>query len=157
MRPAAICCCILWFFVCSLTAHADCVFDSNFFTEGTYQNNALVKSVVWLKQENEAKIITARDDLISIKHWSCNTAGLSAVMLIHPDVKSEQAKAKLLELGRIVLQGTELADFIADVQKRPTDFDKVHNIGGPENRPVFFYVLRRFSGYLTAEIQYYYN
>lgn len=139
-------------------ATAECIFDSRLFSKRQYAANTLVRHVDWSAKTAEAKIITKQADLISVKHWSCDVAGLSATMLVHPAALShDELKAKLTNFGRIVLQGPELQDFLNQISRNALAPGETVNITGPENRPEFSYRIDEFPDYYVLQIEYYYN
>jgi hypothetical protein len=145
----------IWLF--PFTAKSDCVFDNRYFSETKYRNSNFVKSFTWLDETKEVKIITINNDLISIIHWSCDVLGLSAVMLVHPDLNDSEVKKKILELGSIVLNSSEENELKKSVSLDEFKFDYLHQIESSGNRPEFYYIVRRFDGYQTIQIKYYYN
>ena len=86
----------------------NCTFDDNYFTESTYSKQSF-KSSSWLEESKELKAITQSNDLLSVKHWSCNHLGLTATLLstsVKPS--SELVASKVLELGEFVLETNDI-------------------------------------------------
>jgi hypothetical protein len=134
-----------------------CAFDTKFFSKEIYSKNPLVKKIVWSPKNRGAKIITKDDDIISILHWSCNSSGVSAIMLVQPGSSTEESsKNKLLQLAEIVLREPEKHDFMA-VAASNFAFDKLIDIPGPVNRPEFFFLVERHTEFQSYQIKYYYN
>ena len=87
---------------------SDCTFDDNYFTESTYSKQSF-KSSSWLEESKELKAITQSNDLLSVKHWSCNHFGLTATLLstsVKPS--TDLVASKVLELGGIVLESNDI-------------------------------------------------
>lgn len=62
----------------------NCVFDEDYFNQSRYADKSDIKYLAWEDSSKTAKIITTEDELISVKHWSCNHLGIHAVMIIGP-------------------------------------------------------------------------
>jgi len=61
----------------------ECVFDESYYSEKTYKNNNLIRSVVWNDEYKQAKLLTTNGSLIDVQHWACNHIGLQAVMILN--------------------------------------------------------------------------
>jgi hypothetical protein len=143
---------------CSAPAWSQCIFDESYFKPEYYTSKESVRAVLWIKERNEAKIITAEGDLLSVQHWSCDTLGLQADMFIIPSLQRDQEiKSKLLVLAGIVLRAPEQASLSGDLAKRPAiTVGALNKIPGPENRE-FSYSLARFPSFDLLTVKYSYN
>ena len=112
---------------------ADCVFDQNSFNESTY-SEAQLKSSVWLKESKELKAITQSNDLLSIKHWTCNHVGFKATLLSNNSTPtSDSTQFKILELGAIILQPNDLEALTSAINQQTIKVTEENQVINVEN------------------------
>lgn len=97
---------------------SNCVFDKSAFNESTYAKKQF-KNSLWLSETKELKAITKSNDLLSVKHWSCNHIGFQATLLSgNSEPTPESTQHKILELGSILLEQNDLDTFISAINQQ---------------------------------------